>query len=29
LQYNGYGPANEAIRLYQQLQSLGYKLYPK
>jgi uncharacterized protein len=26
LQYNGYGPANEAIKLYQQLESLGYKL---
>jgi TRAP transporter TAXI family solute receptor len=28
LQYNGYGPANEAIKLYQQLESLGYKLVP-
>lgn len=27
LQYNGYGPANEAIKLYQQLESLGYKVY--
>jgi uncharacterized protein len=26
LQYNGYGPANEAIKLYQQLESLGYKI---
>jgi uncharacterized protein len=28
LQYNGYGPASEAIKLYQQLQSLGYRVYP-
>ena len=27
LRYNGYGPANDAISLYQQLQSLGYKIY--
>jgi TRAP transporter TAXI family solute receptor len=27
LQYNSFGPANEAIRLYQQLETLGYKLY--
>lgn len=26
LQYYGYGPANDAIRLYQQLESLGYKI---
>jgi uncharacterized protein len=28
LEYNGYGPASEAIKLYQQLQSLGYRVYP-
>jgi TRAP transporter TAXI family solute receptor len=27
LRYNGYGPANDAISLFQQLQSLGYKIY--
>ena len=27
LKYYGYGPANDAIGLYQQLQSLGYKIY--
>ena len=27
LQSYGYGPANDAIRLYQQLESLGYKIY--
>ena len=27
LQYYGYGPANDAIKLYQQLDSLGYKIY--
>ena len=27
LQYYGYGPANDAIKLYQQLESLGYKIY--
>jgi TRAP transporter TAXI family solute receptor len=27
LQYNGYGPANDAIKLYQQVDALGYKLY--
>jgi len=27
LQNYGYGPANDAIRLYQQLESLGYKIY--
>jgi hypothetical protein len=26
LQYYGYGPANDAIKLYQQLESLGYKI---
>jgi uncharacterized protein len=27
LQYYGYSPANDAIKLYQQLESLGYKIY--
>ena len=27
LEYYGYGPANDAIRLYHQLESLGYKIY--
>jgi hypothetical protein len=27
LKYQGYGPANDAINLYQQLMSLGYKIY--
>jgi uncharacterized protein len=27
LKYYGYGPANDAIGLYQRLESLGYKLY--
>jgi uncharacterized protein len=27
LKYYGYNPANEAISLYQQLQTLGYKIY--
>ena len=27
LKYYGYGPANDAIGLYQQLESLGYKIY--
>jgi TRAP transporter TAXI family solute receptor len=27
LNYFGYGPANDAIRLYHQLESLGYKIY--
>ncbi|HUK42368.1 MAG TPA: TAXI family TRAP transporter solute-binding subunit [Candidatus Acidoferrales bacterium] len=27
LRYNAYGPANDAINLYQQLQALGYKIY--
>ena len=27
LKYQGYGPANDAINLYQQLQALGYKIY--
>jgi TRAP transporter TAXI family solute receptor len=27
LKYYGYGPANEAISLYQQLETLGYKIY--
>ncbi|HSE86046.1 MAG TPA: TAXI family TRAP transporter solute-binding subunit [Candidatus Binatia bacterium] len=27
LNYFGYGPANDAIKLYQQLESLGYKIY--
>jgi uncharacterized protein len=27
LRYYGYGPANDAISLYHQLQSLGYKIY--
>lgn len=29
LSYYGYGPANEAIRLYEQLKSLGYKISPQ
>jgi TRAP transporter TAXI family solute receptor len=29
LNYYGYGPANEAIRLYEQLKSLGYKISPE
>ena len=27
LKYYGYGPANQAISLYQQLETLGYKIY--
>ena len=29
LSYYGYGPANEAISLYEQLKSLGYKISPQ
>jgi len=29
LSYYGYGPANDAIKLYEQLKSLGYKISPE